>query len=80
MERHREQLCAIRYEDLVLRPREELDRIAEWLEVDPGGFDEARIRKVQQESIGKHSSGLTRDELSVVMDIAGPAMARLGYS
>lgn len=80
MERHRRQILIVRYEDLVREPRPVLDRLAGALGVDPAGFDAQRVASVQDSSIGKHTSGLTREELGVVMDIAGPAMARLGYA
>jgi hypothetical protein len=80
MERYRGQIVTVRYEDLVREPRPVLDRLAGALGVDPAGFDAQRVASVQDSSIGKHTSGLTREELGVVMDIAGPAMGRLGYA
>lgn len=80
MERHRGQIVTVRYEDLVRRPRPVLDQLAAALEIDPAGFSVERLASVQDTSIGKHRSGLTREELAVVLDIAGPAMARLGYA
>jgi hypothetical protein len=35
---------------------------------------------IRYTSIGKHTSGLAARDLAIVMDIAGPTMARLGYS
>lgn len=80
MERHRDQICTVRYEDLVSRPGTELERLAQWLAVDPAGFAEARIRSVATASVGKYRTGLTEEELATVMHIAGPTMARLGYA
>ena len=80
MERHRERILTVRYEDLVREPRPVLDRLAGALEVDPAGFDAGRVASIQESSVGKHANGLTREELAVVTDIAGPAMARLGYA
>ena len=80
MERHQEQIFSIRYEDLVSRPRAELERIAEWLAVDPAGFAEKQIESIATASVGKHRTGLTQEELATVMNIAGPAMGRLGYA
>ncbi|MBA3894116.1 MAG: sulfotransferase [Gemmatimonadales bacterium] len=80
MERNRDHVCVIRYEDLVTRPRAELGRLAEWLAIDPAGFDAERVASVRGTNIGKHKTGLTREELTTVMAIAGPAMARLGYT
>jgi len=80
IERHQEQICTVRYEDLVSRPRTELERVARWLAVDPAGFAEARIRSVATASVGKYRTGLTQEELATVLHIAGPTMARLGYA
>ncbi|HET6363084.1 MAG TPA: sulfotransferase [Gemmatimonadota bacterium] len=79
MERHRDRIHIIRYEDLVREPRRELTRLAEWLGVDPAGFPEASIRSVRDNGIGKHRNGLSEQEMEAVMNIAGPTMARLGY-
>jgi hypothetical protein len=76
MERHKDKIHIIRYEDLVREPRRELEVLATWLGVDPAGFPEELIR---DNSIGKYKTGLTDEELKRVMDIAGLAMARLGY-
>lgn len=69
-------LHVILYEDLVRDPAPELRRFADWLDIDPSGF---RPGGIHDTSIGNYRSGLTEDELDVVVDIAGPAMKRLGY-
>ena len=79
MERHRDQIHIIRYEDLVREPRRELASLAEWVGVDPAGFPERSMKRVHANGIGKHREGLSAQELEAVMDIAGPIMARLGY-
>lgn len=79
MERHRDRIVTVRYEDLVQEPRPVLHRLAAALDVDPAGFDVERVASVHESSVGKHATGLTPDELAAVMAIAGPAMARLGY-
>jgi hypothetical protein len=79
MERQRDKIHSIRYEDLVRDPRRELAMLAEWLAVDPSGFPDASIRSVRDNGIGKYADGLTGQELEAVMAVAGPAMARLGY-
>jgi hypothetical protein len=76
MERHREQLHVIRYENLVQHPQGELEALGRWLDVDPRGFPFKIIRNT---SIGKHKTKLSAEELARVIDIAGPAMRRLGY-
>lgn len=79
MERHRDRIYILRYEDLVRKPRRELAALGEWLAVDPTGFPEASFRNVRDDSVGKHEAGLSERELEAVMNVAGPAMSRLGY-
>lgn len=79
MERHRNRVHIIRYEDLVREPSRELGVLAEWLGVDPTRFPERSIRNVRDNHIGKYEDGLSEQELEAVMNIAGPTMARLGY-
>lgn len=76
MERSRERIYAIRYEELVTRPRPVLDGLGAWLDVDPAGFDAGIVRPT---SIGKHRQGLSQDEIDTVDGIAGTVMSRLGY-
>jgi hypothetical protein len=77
MERHVADLFVIRYEDLVGDPQSELRRLAEWLDVDPRGFN---ARRVSDSSVGKYRQGLTDRELDDVLQVAGPALKRLKYS
>ena len=79
MERHRDKIHIIRYEDLVRGPKRELTALAEWVGVDPAGFPEGISNGVRDDGIGKHRNGLSEQELETVMNIAGPTMARLGY-
>ncbi len=79
MERHRDKIHIIRYEDLVQQARRELEGLGKWLGVDPAGFSESMICSIRNTSIGKYKSGLTDEELKTVMEVAGPTMARLGY-
>jgi len=76
MERHKDKLHIIRYEDLVENPKQELESLSWWLGVNPAGFSEKKIRYT---SIGKYKKGLSDEELEIVMNIAGSTMARLGY-
>jgi hypothetical protein len=76
MERHRERLHAIRYENLVQDPLVELERLGEWLNIDPWLFP---FRVVRDTSVGKHTKALSRDELARVIDVAGATMRRLNY-
>jgi hypothetical protein len=79
MERQRDRIHTVRYEDLVREPRRELTALAQWLGVEPTGFPEGSIRNVRERSIGKYKDGLSDQELEAVMNVAGPTMARLGY-
>ena len=79
MERHRDRIHIIRYEDLVREPGRELTALAEWLGVDPAGFPERSMKSVRDDGIGKHRDELSEQDLEAVMDIAAPTMARLGY-
>lgn len=76
MERHADDLFIIRYEDLVGDPQSELRRLAEWLDVDPRGFN---AKKVSGSSVGKYRQGLTDRDLDDVLRVAGPALERLNY-
>jgi hypothetical protein len=76
MERHADHLFVIRYEDLVGNPQSELKRLAEWLDVDPSGFN---AKSVYDTSVGKYKRGLTGRELDDVLRVAGPALERLKY-
>jgi len=76
MERYAGTVYIMRYETLMQQPRAELNRLADWLDIDPVGFDSDMIRTT---SIGKYQTGLTDTELETVMQIAGPTLARLEY-
>ena len=75
MDRNAARIHSIRYEGLVRDTAATLDVLADWLDVDPGGFPPT---PGVADSIGKHRGGLTEAELDDVMEIAGPALARLG--
>lgn len=76
MEKHRDQLFIVRYEDLVTEVTGPMRKLAEWLGVDPAGFE---VDRISARSIGKYRQGLTQEEVATVMEIAGPTMSRLGY-
>jgi hypothetical protein len=77
MERHREQIHIVRYEDLVHEPKRVLAPLASRLDIDPDRFP---MRWLRSDRIGKHVRGLTPEELATVMRLAGPTMERLGYA
>lgn len=79
MERHKDKIHTIRYEDLVKEPRQELEVLSEWIGVDSSGFSDCIIRSIRSNSIGRYKTELTKEELKTVMEIAGPTIARLGY-
>lgn len=76
MERLRDHLFIIRYEDLVTEVTQPIEELSQWLGVDPAGF---AVDRISDRSIGKYRRGLTREEQETVMEIAGPTMSRLGY-
>ena len=77
MERYAERLFTVRYETLVREPGTELRRIAEWLDVEPSGFDP---KAVYGSSVGNYRRGLTPRQLEAVLEVAGPTLERLGYT
>ncbi len=77
MERNARHGHLIRYEELVRQPHTVLADLGRWLGVDPAGFP---ARRVRDSSVGKHAESLSREELSVVMRIAGSTLERLGYA
>ena len=77
MEYYRKRVHVIRYEELVREPERQLQGLAAWLDVDPRGF---QVNMVHGSSVGKYQTGLTRDEIDRVMQIAGPAMAETRLS
>lgn len=76
MEHHRKQFHIIRYEDFVNDPKEVLTRLANYLKVDPNGFKPSMVKA---SSIGKYKVNLSEQELSEVIEIAGPSLEWLGY-
>lgn len=76
MERYAERLFVVRYESLVSDADTELRRIAEWLDVDPSGFDAGMVFG---SSVGNYRRGLTARELDDVLRVSGSTLERLGY-
>jgi len=77
MEKYRDRLFLLRYEELVQEPKKPIAELSQWLGIDPDGF---QVERISARSIGKYRRGLTPEELATVMEIAGPTMSRLGYS
>ncbi len=76
MEKYRQHLHVIRYEDLVRDPTPVLRGLGEYLGVEPAGFP---TQHIHADSVGNYRRGLSSAELESVMAIAGPTMRRLGY-
>jgi hypothetical protein len=76
MEKHRQEAYCIRYENLVRNPTEELSALGEWLGIDPRRFSTERVRDT---SIGKYRTGLSPEEVELVLEVAGPTLETLGY-
>lgn len=77
MQGNLDRICAIRYENLISNPQDELRLLGSYLCVDPDLFPKQIIRDT---SIGKYKKGLGREELTSVYDIAGKHMADWGYA
>ncbi len=77
MESYQEQVCVLRYEELVTNPTAVVEQLAQLLEVEPAGFDTSFIQ--QGGGIGSHREGLSPQELDAVLTVAGSTMQRLGY-
>ncbi len=76
MEAHSDRIFILRYEDLVTGCCDALERLSDWLAIEMAGFE---VDRISSRSIGKYRDGLTHAELETVLEIAGPAMERLGY-
>jgi hypothetical protein len=76
IERYRDKVYSIRYEDIIYEPERELEALGKQLGVDPTGFP---FKFLRAKSIGKYKTGLTSEEVEDIINTAGPTMARLGY-
>ncbi len=76
-----EQVCRVQYETFVTNPREEVDRVTDWLRV-PASKDQLRriAEGISNRSIGKSRSHLSRDELETVDHRLQSALEAWGYS
>jgi len=77
MERNQQRVLAIGYEDFVRDPAAVMERVGEWLVVDPSLFD---LKSVHGASVGRHRKSLASGEIDRIVQIAGPTMERLGYA
>lgn len=76
MEKYRQHVHVIRYEDLVRNPAPVLRGLGEYLGVGSTAFP---TRHIHADSVGNYHRGLSASELESVMKVAGPTMRRLGY-
>lgn len=76
MERNSDRIHIIPYESLVSNPGTELASLGKWLGVQANGFDPSIIHK---DSIGRHRDELSANDLSVIDEIAGEQLRKLGY-
>ena len=77
MRKHEGEVFALQYEALVHHPERELARLAQWLDVDAGGFPNDLVRP---SGVGSYRQRLSADERNAVEAVAGPTMAALGYA
>lgn len=73
---YREKLHLIRYENLLANPKDELQHLGAYLNIDAEKFDSSFIR---QDNKGKFKSELTNTQIQVIQKIAGQTMDLWGY-
>lgn len=74
LQRHRDAVLALKYEQLLSQPEPALESLGRWLEVDPSGF--------RRSILGRPRPPI-RFEPAVearILEIAGPALRALGYA
>jgi len=74
-ERNTERILAVPYEGLVTQPAPVLTRLGSYLGLDPAGFQAQVLRS---DSIGRHRTSLTDEDLRIIDEVAGETMRRLG--
>jgi hypothetical protein len=77
LERNRERVHAIRYEDFVADPHRHLGPLGAYLGVPAGGFD---VSRVGQGGVGIWRERLSPAEVDAIMRVAGETMARWSYT
>ncbi|MEU0153082.1 sulfotransferase family protein [Micromonospora fulviviridis] len=78
-----ERVRHLRYEDIVSRPAEAAEVVADFLAVgDPAGREalHARFAKARPNSVGRWRQRLTEQDLADVLAEAGPLLRELGYT
>jgi hypothetical protein len=77
MEQNVGSILTVRYERLMAEPQAVAAELGSALDVDPAYFP---VQILRSSSVGKHRTGLDRQSIATVEAIAGPTLARLGYS
>ena len=76
MFRNADDLCMLRYEDVVHNPSRELVKLGEWLNVDPERFPTGGFKGT---SVGRFKTTLAPMEVGEIEDVAKLGMQRAGY-
>lgn len=76
LEENAERIHALRFEDLVQEPGETIKGVADFLGVNPSGFDTTIIKNPGKE---KFRQSLDAENLEIIRSVAGEAMQRWGY-
>lgn len=69
-------LYVIRYEDLVINPKAEVARLADFLQLDHDLFNTSVVRDT---SVGSYKHRLTSEQIAEVEFVTGPFLQRFGY-
>ena len=76
MFRNADQVCMLRYEDIVHYPSRELVKLGEWLNVDPELFPTGGFKGT---SVGRFKDALTPMEVGEIENVAKLSMQKAGY-
>lgn len=77
MERYRDRIHTVCYEELLRNPEETLNSLAQFLNVSAEGF--RSTGGIRRKNIGKHKKEMSATDTQTVVNIAGPTLQRLGY-
>ncbi len=77
IERNRNSINIIRYEDFVTNPALTIQNLGNYLNIDPQGFE---YKDVRSNSIDKYRRYLSKEDLNQVLMIAGSKMQSMGYT
>ena len=76
MEKQKDFIHVIRYEELVESPKKVLSGLARYLYVDAAQFDH---RLIQKDKVGNYKNSLSLEELNAINSEIGNTLVRLGY-